>query len=212
MTQDVDIAASEQTTQEHYQWLYGRNVHGDIKYSADTFPQSTVERPTTTTESGLTTPYLEGQEISYLVKMNSSGDEFTSKDDKGTFTTSFDSDFAMDPEDPQFVSSLTLFGAQEHVGNLIRTAEQDPDLTTEYDVFVANTDKTGNGQHWFTVAVAITTAPSPGMLRRALSPDEQDRVELAWGDRDDSSVNVVCSLPSGAGGSTVNILGKHFGR
>jgi len=212
MTQDVDIAASEQTTQEHYQWLYGRNVHGDIKYSADTFPQSTVERPTTTTESGLTTPYLEGQEISYLVKMNSSGDEFTSKDDKGTFTTSFDSDFAMDPEDPDFVSSLTLFGAQERVGNLIRTAEQDPDLTTEYDVFVANTDKTGNGQHWFTVALAITTAPSPGMLRRALSPDEQDRVELAWGGRDDSSVIVVCSLRSGAGSSTVNILGKHFGR
>ena len=73
-------------------------------------------------------------------------------------------------------------------------------------------DKTGNGQHWFTVALAITTAPSPGMLRRALSPDEQDRVKLAWGDRDDSSVNVVCSLRSGAGRSTVNILGKHFGR
>ena len=53
---------------------------------------------------------------------------------------------------------------------------------------------------------------SPGMLRRALSTDEQDLVESAWGGHDDSSDITVCSLPSGAGGSTVDILGKHFGR
>ena len=33
----------------------------------------------------------------------------------------------------------------------------------------------------------------------------------AW-DHNDESVTVVCSLPAGAGGSSVDILGKHFGR
>ena len=119
----------------------------------------------------------------------------------------------MDLAGQVYLPSLTLYGAQERVSMLIRTAEVDPALITNFEVFVANTvEGMGDGEHWFTVALEITTAPCPGMLRRALSTDEQDWVESAWGGHDDSSDIVVCSLPSGAGGSRVDILGKHFGR
>jgi len=52
---------------------------------------------------------------------------------------------------------------------------------------------------------------SPGALRRPLTDAEQAMVADAW-DHNDESVTVVCSLPAGAGGSSVDILGKHFGR
>ena len=44
-----------------------------------------------------------------------------------------------------------------------------------------------------------------------LTTEEDAAVDAAWshGDGDD---NVVCSLAAGAGGSSVDILGKHFGR
>ena len=98
MTQEVDIAATKETTRQHYQWLVDRSDEGDIEYSAD---------------------------------------------DSGTFTNRFDSASATDPTDPEYLSSLTLYGAQERVGMLIRTAEEDPALTTKTDVFVANTDNSG---------------------------------------------------------------------
>ena len=85
MTQEVDIAATKETTRQHYQWLVDRSDEGDIGYSAD---------------------------------------------DSGTFKNRFDSASATDPTDPEYLSSLTLYGAQERVGMLIRTAEEDPALTT----------------------------------------------------------------------------------
>jgi len=52
---------------------------------------------------------------------------------------------------------------------------------------------------------------TPGALRRPLTTEEEATVQAAWrhGDHDN---NVVCSLAAGAGGSSVDILGKHFGR
>ena len=52
---------------------------------------------------------------------------------------------------------------------------------------------------------------SPGALRRPLTDAEQAMVAAAWNHNDESGT-VVCSLPAGAGGSSVDILGKHFGR
>ena len=52
---------------------------------------------------------------------------------------------------------LNFFQAKERAARVIRDAESQPPGTQRFDVFVANTDAFGNGQHWFTVAIEVTT-------------------------------------------------------
>jgi hypothetical protein len=52
---------------------------------------------------------------------------------------------------------------------------------------------------------------SSGALKRALSEAEASEVAAAWAFPEGSKA-VVCSLPSGDGGSSVDILGKHMAR
>ena len=60
-------------------------------------------------------------------------------------------------------------------------------------------------------SVGVAGDLPPGALRRPLTDAEQAMVAAAWNHNDESET-VVCSLPAGAGGSSVDILGKHFGR
>jgi hypothetical protein len=52
---------------------------------------------------------------------------------------------------------LNFFQAKERAARVIRDAESQPPGTQRLDVFVANTDAYGNGRHWFTVAIEVTT-------------------------------------------------------
>ena len=52
---------------------------------------------------------------------------------------------------------------------------------------------------------------SSGALKRPLTTPENAKVAAAWNYREGSETK-VCSLPAGAGGSTVDILGKHMAR
>jgi hypothetical protein len=61
------------------------------------------------------------------------------------------------------------------------------------------------------LAAQATNDASPGALRRPPTAEEQAVVTSAWAHGDGDN-NVVCSLAVGAGGSSVDILGKHFGR
>ena len=75
--------------------------------------------------------------------------------------------------------------------------------------FLASDNSAGTGRFHGTAAVAQQALLS--VLRLPLTVAEQAMVDAAW-DHNDESENVVCSLPVGAGGSSVAILGKHFGR
>ena len=52
---------------------------------------------------------------------------------------------------------------------------------------------------------------SSGDLKRALTPSEAAEVGAAWAFPEGSEA-IVCSLPAGVGGSSVDILGKHMAR
>jgi len=60
-------------------------------------------------------------------------------------------------------------------------------------------------------AKAAAADGSAGALKRPLTASEAAEVAAAWAYPEGSEA-VVCSLPAGAGGSTVDILGKHMAR
>ena len=60
-------------------------------------------------------------------------------------------------------------------------------------------------------AVAAAADGSAGALKRPLTAGEASEIAAAWA-YPEGSEKVVCSLPAGAGGSTVDILGKHMAR
>ena len=74
---------------------------------------------------------------------------------------------------------------------------------------LASDSSAGTGRVDGTAVVAQQALLSE--LRRPLTDAEQAIVAAAWNHNDESD-NVVCSLPAGAGGSSVDILGKHFSR
>ena len=157
MTLNVSEAASMKETREQYAWLEDRGRQGDIDYSADTYPESTDKRVATVSQ-GLNTPYLTGDEVSYLVQMNSNGDKFKNKNVDGSFKVPFTPALA---RQGKVCPVLTFYGAKERVSGIIRTAEESPPSTKQFDVLVANTDATGSGQHWFTVALEVTRIHEP---------------------------------------------------
>ena len=65
---------------------------------------------------------------------------------------------------------------------------------------------------WEEDGKAVAGSATPGNLRRPLTAVAQVAVDAAWSHGDGHANVVVCSLPAGAGGSSVHILGKHFGR
>ena len=60
-------------------------------------------------------------------------------------------------------------------------------------------------------AVANAAAASATALAALFTTEEQAVVASAWAHGDGDN-NVVCSLATGAGGSSVDVLGMHFGR
>jgi hypothetical protein len=152
MQVDVREAASLEITRAQYQWLEQRGAAGHIPYSNATYPHSTVPR-LTTTDQGLKTPFLTGDEVSYLVKLQHHGDRFLRRTN-GRFHHRFVSPGA---GDPGVCSIFSFYQAQERIGRILRQAQSAPAGSREFETMISNTESEGSGEHWITIAIEINT-------------------------------------------------------